>query len=225
MKKFIITIFILAILGVGGFFGYKHFFMKPQSTKPVKKVYTDKIKGYGYNLEKRDTKLFKEKFEELKTILKEKDVDFEDYAKTLAQLYIIDLYTINNKDTTYDVGSTEFIYPDALENFELKVKDTLYKYIEDNTDKKRKQELPEVKSIKVKSVDKDTYELKLKDDDDNETSKTLDSYVVSLSWEYKKDLGYDKEAKVILVKDEKGKKLYVVEQTNKNDKSKDEEDD
>ena len=225
MKKFLIVVFILAVLGVGGFFGYKHFFTKSEVNKPAKKVYTDKIKGYGYNLEKRDTKLFKEKFEELKSILKEKNVDFEEYAKVLAQLYIIDLYTISNKDTTYDVGSTEFIYPDALENYELKVKDTLYRYIEDNTDKKRKQELPEVKSIKVKSVKKDTYELKIKDDNDNETSKTLDSYIVELSWDYKKDLGYDKEAKVILVKDEKGKKLHVVEQTGKDTKKDTEEDD
>ena len=101
----------------------------------------DTIKGYGYTLEKRDTKLFKDKFNDLKKVLSSKDVDFEEYAKDLSMLYIIDLYTINNKDSKYDVGGAEYIVDSAKENYELKVRDTLYKYVEEKT-KKRKNMKP-----------------------------------------------------------------------------------
>ena len=216
MKKAIITILILLILGGGGYFGYNHFFNK-KDQPANKKVYTDKIKGFDYKLEKRDTKLYKSKFAELKKVLESDKIDYKKYAKLIAQLYVIDLYTLDNKVTKYDVGSTEFIYPDALENYELKVKDTLYKYVEDNSDKKRKQKLPEVSNIKVESIEESTFDYKVKGkDDETETTKTLDSYVVKLSWEYKEDLSYEESATLIIVKS--GKKLYVIEQSDKDNK-------
>jgi len=208
MKKILIIILILAVLGVGGYFGYKHF---KGNDKPInnKKVYTDSIKGYDYKLEKRDSKLYKEKFGELKKVLESKDLDYEKYATLLAQMYIIDLYTLDNKVNTYDVGGSEFIYPDALENYELKVKDTIYRYMEDNSYGKRKQKLPSVKSIKVETKKETTFELKGEDDND---VKKLDGFQVDLSWTYEKDYGYDEEATVILVKNEDKKMVYVIEQ-------------
>ena len=215
MKKVVITLLVLIILGGGGFFGYKYF--KPNN-KPInnKKEYTDSIKGYDYKLEKRDSKLYKEKFAELKKVLESKDLDYEKYSKLLAELYIIDLYTIDNKVNTYDVGGAEFIYPDALENYELKVKDTLYRYIEDNSYGKRKQSLPTVKSIKASSPSETTFELK---DEDGKETKSLDGYEVKLTWTYEKDLGYDDKATVILVKNEDKKMVYVIEQNDGKEKT------
>lgn len=215
MKKVIIILLILIVLGVGGFFGYRYF--KPEN-KPIntKKVYTDSIKGYDYKLEKRDSKLYKEKYAELKKVLESKTIDYEEYAKLLAQLYIIDLYTIDNKVNTYDVGGSEFIYPDALENYELKVKDTIYRYMEDNSYGKRKQELPSVDSIKVESIKETTFELK---GEEGKESKSLEGYEVKLSWSYEKDLGYDEKATVILVKDEDEKMVYVIEQNDGKEKT------
>lgn len=160
----------------------------------------DTIKGYGYTLEKRDTKLFKGKFKDLKKVLSSKDVDFEEYAKDLSMLYIIDLYTINNKDSKYDVGGAEYIVDSAKENYELKVRDTLYKYVEEKT-KKRKQELPEVSDILVKDIKETTYDL---------NDKEYEGYIVDLTFEYVEDLEYDEEASIVLIKDQD--KLYIVEQ-------------
>ena len=160
----------------------------------------DTIKGYGYTLEKRDTKLFKDKFKDLKKVLSSKDVDFEEYAKDLSMLYIIDLYTINNKDSKYDVGGAEYIVDSAKENYELKVRDTLYKYVEEKT-KKRKQELPEVSDILVKDIKETTYDL---------NDKEYEGYTVNLTFEYVEDLEYDEEASIVLIKDQD--KLYIVEQ-------------
>lgn len=166
----------------------------------------DTIKGYGYTLEKRDTKLFKDKFNNLKKVLSSDDVDFEEYAKDLSMLYIIDLYTINNKDSKYDVGSTEYIYEAAKENYELKVRDTLYKYVEEKT-KKRTQKLPEVSDILVKDIKESTYEL---------NDKEYEGYTVDLTFEYVEDLDYDEEATIVLIKD--NDKLYIVEQKEKDEK-------
>ena len=163
----------------------------------------DTIKGYGYTLEKRDTTLFKDTFKSLKKVLSSDDVDFEEYAKDLSMLYIIDLYTINNKDSKYDVGSTEYIYEGAKENYELKVRDTLYKYVEEKT-KKREQKLPEVKEVLVKDIKETTYEL---------NDKEYEGYIVDLTFEYVEDLDYDEEASIVLIKD--NDKLFIVEQKEK----------
>lgn len=168
----------------------------------------DTIKGYGYTLEKRDTELFKEKFKDLKKVLSKDDVDFEEYAKDLSMLYIIDLYTINNKNNKYDIGGSEYILDSAKENYELKVKDTLYKYVEEKT-KKRKQELPEVSEVLVKDLKETTYEL---------NDKEYEAYEVSLTFEYVEDLEYDEEAVIVLIKD--NDKLFIVEQKEKEEDDK-----
>ena len=113
----------------------------------VKKV--DEIKGFNYHLEDRDTALYKKEFQNLKTNLESKEIDYEEYAKSIAKMFIIDLYTIDNKVNKYDIGSLEFVHPDAKENFELNAKDTLYKYVMDNSYNDRTQELPIVSSITI----------------------------------------------------------------------------
>ena len=121
-------------------------------------------------------------------------------AKIIAELFIIDLFTLDNKINKYDVASLEYVYPDNLDNFKLNVQDTLYKNIDDNTYGKRVEKLPIVSSIEVLDVKQSTF--KLKDEDVN-------SYVVSLKWSYEQDLGYDKEGIVTLIKNDKN--VYVVE--------------
>lgn len=170
--------------------------------KPVEIVELANIPGYDYVLEDRDTELYTTTFESLKEVLTSSQVDFESYAKLLAELYIIDLYTITNKTNHYDVGSVDFILEDTKESFELKVRDTLYKYVEDNTYGKRQQELPEVAS--VGSSDSEEITIKLGD-------KTYDGYTVNVTWNYTKNLGYDTQAKITMAKIED--KLYVTNQS------------
>ena len=148
----------------------------------------DQIKGYDYTLEKRDTQLMKTNFASLKEVLSADKVDYEKYAKLLSKLYIIDLYTIKNKNSKYDVGSMEYIYKDHRDNFKIKVQDTLYKFVEEKHG--RKQKLPEVKSVDISDLKETTYKYH---------DKEYDAYEMTASWKYTKDLGYDDKAQITVV--------------------------
>lgn len=168
---------------------------KVEKTKVV-----DSIDNFSYTLDDRDTKLMKETYNELKDILNKDQIDYESYAKTLAKLFVIDLFTMNNKINKYDVGSTEYVYPESVDNFKLNVEDTIYKSMEDNSDGKRKQDLPEVISVDALNIEEVEFEIK------EEKEKV---YEVKLTWEYEKDLGYDDNATIKLLNVDD--KLYVVE--------------
>lgn len=183
-----------------GWYIFKNRNSQEEKPKEIKKL--DTIEGYGYNLEDRDTVLFRENFEKLRDVLKQTPIDYLEYAKRIGTLYIIDLYTISNKVNQYDVGGSEYVYESKRDNYELKVKNTLYKYVEDNTYGKRIQFLPEVASIDV--VDVKEEKVKIGDQE-------YDGYSLSLSWEYVKDLGYDTKCTLKLAKIDD--KLYVINQS------------
>lgn len=165
-------------------------------TVTTKNNYVSKIANYEYTLEKRDSKLYKENFNELKSLLEGNEFEQSNYAEKVAKLFIIDFYTLSNKKTRYDIGGTEFIYPDGVGSFKLKAQDTIYNYIGRNLS------LPEVISIEVKNIEETTYNYNLEE-------KT--AFLIELSWEYKKDYGYDKNGKVMLASFDNI--LYVVEYT------------
>ena len=196
---FILIIVVVIVLGIKGFSKKKNNNNNPDEINiPV----LESIEKYGYSLHERDSLVMKETYEELKTILNNETIEYEEYAKSLAKLFVIDLWTMNNKTNRYDVGGIEYIYPDNVANYKLNVENTIYKNIENNVDGKRKQELPAVKSITDIEVHSDKFKI-----GDNEE----DSYVVSLMWDYDKDLGYENKAKITMIK--KDNKLYIVEYT------------
>ena len=206
MKKRTVLLLFIGLLIVGIIATivllYKNNIMKKNSKEENKPVEVEKIEDFAYVLEDRDKAIYKEKYNELKKVLSNADnIDFEKYAGLLSELYIIDLYTIENKVTKYDVGGTEFVWPDKKENFELKARDTIYKYVEDNSTKKRTQSLPVVTATTVESTKEIEYKL---------GEEKMSGYEVKISWEYEKDLGYDKSATIKLVK--KDQLLYIVEQ-------------
>lgn len=194
--KTLLIIIVICIILIIGLLVIKN--MKNEVKNNVKVV--DSIVDFSYTLDERDTSLMKENYKELKKILKEKDINYEEYSQIIAKLFIIDLFTMDNKINKYDVGSLEYVYPETIDNFKLNIEDTIYKSIEDNTYDKRVQELPIVKSIEVIDTKTSTFKI---------NEKELDSFIVTLNWEYEKDLGYDKEATITLIKE--NKKVYVVE--------------
>jgi hypothetical protein len=199
-KKWILFIIgVLIVLNVS-FLVYQ-IFLKDNSKKETETKVLDTIKNYNYNLEDRDTILYKDEFKALKTNLTSDNINYDDYAKSIAKLYIIDLYTLDNKLNKYDVGGKEFINSNALDNYILKVEDTLYKYIEDNTYNQRNQELPTVKSINITDSKTATYSL---------NNITYESYEIALTWEYNKTNTYDTSAKITIIKD--NNKLSIVEE-------------
>ena len=197
-KRILIIILIVVLLAIISFVIYKILLNNKTEEEVVNVV--DSISEYGYNLDDRDTELMKSTYEELKNILNSDEIDYELYASALAKLFVIDLFTMDNKINKYDVGGSEYVYPDALENFKLNVEDTLYKHMENNSSGKRKQDLPEVSSIEVLSNETDGYTI---------GENSFDSYIVNLSWQYVSDLGYDNNALITLINLDN--KLYVVE--------------
>ena len=196
-KKILIAIIVVIIILITAILLFSLFNNK-KGTEVVNVV--DNISEYGYTLDDRDTDFMKNTYNELKEILLEDEINYENYAKTLAKLFVIDLFTMNNKINRYDVGSTEYVYNESIDNFKTNVEDTIYKTIENNSDGKRKQELPEVVSVDVTAITTDEYSI---------GEDTYESFVVDLNWNYKKNLGYDEKATITLVK--KDTKLYVVE--------------
>lgn len=167
------------------------------------KVYNDFIKDnsaqkeissieyYGYTLNSNDTDLYKNYYKELDKVLKEKQVDYRSYASILSKLFIVDVYNLNNKLASTDIGGLEFIHPDLKENFKENMSETLYKYVECNIDGKRTQELPIVKEVKVDNVFETKYTY-------NDTE--YDAYLVNMNWTYEKDLGYQTSSKLTVIK-------------------------
>lgn len=196
MKKLFIWIIGILIIILISMLVYKLVWNNGVEEEKVK--VKDTIDGYGYNLDNRDTELFKTEFYNLKDILEQEELDYEEYAKSLSKLFIIDLYTINNKLSKSDVGGSEYVEPSVVENYKLNVENTIYKYITnkfiDNDN------LPEVKNIEVTDISESDYKL---------SNIEYESYIVNLSWNYTKNVDYDKEGYVTLIK--KDSKLYVVE--------------
>lgn len=193
-KIALIVILILVLIGVG-IFGYFFFFYeKPVEEPPVREVQiTNTIEEYGYNLDDRDTALFKEKFEELKTLLNEENYNVEEYISLVSQLFIIDLYTIDNKISRYDVGGLEYVYSGAVSSFQSVIEGSIYKTVENNLDDSRTQELPEVATITVDSIKETTFTMP--------DESVVNGYGVDLSWTYVEELGYDTSATLILIPD------------------------
>ena len=195
-RKIIISLIVIILIAIIGLIVYKMVFNNSQEEVKIIKS----IKDYDYNLKENETELYKTEFNELDRILSKKNVDYEEYAKSIAKLFIIDFYTLNNKLSKNDIGGTEFIKEDMRDNFIEEARSTFYKYVE--VIDGRTQELPEVSNITEVSVEKAEFKYSDKTIDEN-------AYKVSISWDYVEDLGYEKEASMIIVKQDK--KLYIVE--------------
>lgn len=198
MKKNKKVLALLILIGVI-LFGYLIFRVRNDFFKKQDKTVVDSIGLYGYTLEKTDTKLYENYFKELSKILNEKNIDYEKYAEYLSKLFIVDTFTLNNKLASTDIGGTEFIHPDLKENFKENMGNNMYRNIEVNLDGKRQQELPIVKDVTIDTIKED----KVKYND-----KEYDGYIIKANIEYEKDLGYQTEIELTLIKDDKI--LYII---------------
>ena len=199
-RKNDITIMILFIIigillfGFTGYKAYNDFFKEKTADKKL-----ISLDLYGYTLSDSDTKIYKDNFKALEKVLNEKPIDYTKYAEYVSKLFVIDVYTLNNKVTSTDIGGLEFIHKDLKENFKVNLGDTLYSNIEVNLDGKRTQKLPEVTSVEVTEVKETKYTY---------NKVEYDAYVVILNWEYKENLGYQSKLSITLIKD--NNKLFIV---------------
>ena len=107
-KKILIALIILVLLLIIGMLVYMFFFKTDENEVKVIKT----ISKYGYTLDENETALYKEEFEKLDKVLSAKNVNYEDYAKEISKLFIIDFYTLSNKLSKNDIGGTQFIKED-----------------------------------------------------------------------------------------------------------------
>ena len=174
-----------------------------QNEPKVKEVKVLKsIDEYGYELKDNKTKKYKQLFKELEDILRADTVDEEAYAKKIAEMFVYDFFSLEDKAAKTDVGGVEFVHPNAVANFLFNAEDTYYKYVESNIYGERKQELPAVETVTVDSIEKSEFAW-------NNTMH--EAYEVKLSWTYtnEKFADYQKTALVILIKNELN--YYVVQ--------------
>lgn len=194
----ILIIFLLLVIGIIAILSI--FKSEPVKEKNITSI-VSKIENYNYTLDDRDTKYMNEEFNNLKTILETEEINYQEYAKSLAKLFIIDFYTLNNKINKYDVGGLEYILNSKINDFKLKAMDTIYGELIDNTYKDRVQELPEITKVDVQDITEEEITL------DN---KKVSTYKVTMEYTYKEDLDYDKKGEVYLLLDNNSKKLEIV---------------
>ena len=198
-KNDIKILVLLVIIGIClfGYLGYRvyiDFFNRTNERKPI-----DSIGLYEYTLSNNDTTIYKDNFKALSKILNEKPINYTEYAKSISKLFIIDLYTLNNKMGSTDIGGVEFLHKDLRDNFKENIGASLYKFMENNLDGKRTQKLPEVKDVTIDNIIESKYTYK---------NTVYDGYIVDVSWTYGVDLGYETKAKLILINDKDI--LYIV---------------
>lgn len=197
-KIMLLTLFILLI--ILALVVYFKFFKKEKKEIKENKV-VNTIKNYDYHLKEEDSNLTSTLFNELDKVLSKEQIDEEEYAKLISQLFVIDFYTLNNKLSNTDIGGIQYVHPDIKDNFILKAENTVYKYVKSNIYGDRTQELPIVTNAIVEDIKTINYTSKSHEDNN--------SYQVKISVEYQKDLKYPTEIELKLI--HKDKKLYVIE--------------
>lgn len=145
----------------------------------------------GYTLKEGASSYFKNVFGELETELSKEEVDENKYAEIISKLFISDCFTLSNKMNHNDVGGVQFVYEQFQNDYISIARETLYNSIENDIYGNRKQELPTVKNVVIKSFEEDTYEY-----GETEDKK---AYNVIATVEYEKDLGYPKEISLVII--------------------------
>lgn len=192
-KKITIFVIILSVLTISLFFVIKGFM-------PSKEEYVDEIDEYGYYLKENTSSYHKSLFKTLKDDIE----DEQKYAKLVGQLFLSDFYTLDKKQTKVDVGGVQYLYESYQDEFILSSSDTLYKVISPNNN----DELPIVKEVIVKEVVQKEF---------GHIDSIYDpsAFIIDFEIIYEKDLGYDQEATLIIVRNQDNDKLEIAEMNTK----------
>lgn len=198
--KILLFLLLLILLGYVGYQVYKTY-GKKEEVQEVKVI--NKIEKYGYSLKENKPSEYKEMFKELETILNAEEINEEEYAKKLVEMFIYDFYSLQDKTAKTDIGGVDFVYSGILENFLENAQNTYYKYIESNIYDNRKQSLPVVSDIEIESVEKSPFTYATETDEE--------AYIVKANWSYTESefSNYQKTATLVLIHDDI--KLSLVE--------------
>ena len=194
-----ITIFLLLLVVVigGCVLAFNKVSSGKKTTKEVQDV--DSIEGYNYTLKDNATKYYKSLFEELKKTLEADEIDEEKYAELVAQMFVADFFNLDNKISKSDVGGTQFVYSDYVNDFSKYASDSMYKSVDSDGFGDRDQDLPVVAKVTVENKGNETYTYGENTDEN--------AYRMSFEIEYDDDLGYQTSGELIIIHN--GNKLEV----------------
>lgn len=154
----------------------------------------DKMVNYDYYLDENASDYYKKLYNELKEILNNDEMNEEEYAKVISKLFVADLFTLDNKITSSDIGGLQFIFNGFKEDFINIAKTTLYSNVNSNIYGDRKQELPIVSNVEISSIESSSFTYQNND---------YNSYDIILNIRYQKDLGYPTKYNLSLIKNDK----------------------
>ncbi len=203
MKKkpiIFLSIILIVLIAAGVYF---IFFNKDTSEKVEKVKSVDTIEGYDYTLSENATKYYKKLFKKLKNTLSSDDVDEEEYASLVTKLFVSDFFNLDNKVTKSDVGGLQFVYKDFRNDFIKLAETSMYKHVESNVYKERKQELPVVTSAVAEKNDVTTFTYNNSSDDK--------AYTYDFTITYKKNLGYQTTGTITLIHNDKKLEVAAME--------------
>lgn len=188
LKRLFIALLILIIIVVSVVFALSLNKKKePNITTPD---VIDKVNDYV--LYENATNYEKKLFIELKEVLDVEEIAYEEYAKVIGKLFLTSFFTLDNKISKHDVGGVQYVFESYRDDFSKKAQSTVYDGIESNVYGDRKQELPIVSSVTVSDIEKVNFEYNDKVYDD--------AYELKLIIDYNKDLGYQKDVTLTLIK-------------------------
>lgn len=154
----------------------------------------DQMENYDYYLDETSTEYYKQLYNELKKILNNTEINEEEYAKIISKLFVTDLFTLDNKITSSDIGGLQFIFSGFKEDFINIAKTTLYSNVKSNIYGDRKQQLPIVSNVYINSIESSSFTYQ---------NNKYNSYDVTLNITYQKDLGYPTKYNLSLIKNDK----------------------
>lgn len=193
VKKIVGIIFLLILIIIG------YFIFKPK-TKEIVIMEVDNIEGYNYTLKDNSLEIYKTEWTNLKNNLISDNIDYLEYAKSISKLFVIEFYSLNKRLSNNDIGGTSFVHEKEVDDFTLKAKNTLYKYVKNNVNGSRNQELPLVSNVEIKDVTNKKYNYLENKTDNN-------AYYVQVKISYLKDLNYETEKTIVIVKEDKTLKI------------------
>src|SRR5574344_2956060 len=117
----------------------------------------DSMSTYGYSIPDNATDYYKSLYKELQTNLNGTEVNEEEYARSVAKLFLTDFFTLSNKVMKSDIGGTQFVYSSYQDDFMKYAKDGIYNVVQSNLDGNRKQDLPTIKSIEITKLSNEKY--------------------------------------------------------------------
>ena len=160
----------------------------------------EEIEGYDYILKPTRNDRYKEMFHQLERILNEQEIDEKAYLTQISKMFIMDLYTLNDKTSSDDIGGMDFVHSNVRDKMERILKNGVYYYLDDED--YDVSELPEVTDVFIEKIENINYNY-------NPDFNDSFAYQVDVSIVYKEDLGYPTFANLIFIHE--GNKLSLVE--------------